>query len=201
MGEPVHIKVDREPAVARPVDAYGQRKKELSGNRTVKRPIGQIGKDIIPRKKRTDTTYTPTRLVNAINKYFVHCENNDDVPTISGMMIHLKLYRSTFYRYVENPKFQDIMEHARLMIKNWAEVDVYNSPGQAAGKIAFMKNVHGWSDKLETKNETEIKQVMSAEQATAKISELAPLLLGLLGDRRLVEQLGATVEDAEIVNE
>jgi len=197
MGRPANIKVSQEPAVAKPVDAYGQRKKELASNRSVVRPIGQISRDII-KKPDARLLLTPLKMMNGINRYFTHCEDNDDTPTINGMMIHLKMYRSAFYRYANNEAFSDIMEHARLMIKHWAEVDVYNTAGQAAGKIAFMKNVHSWSERLETKNETEIKQVMTTDQATAKISELAPLLIGLLGDRRLVEQLGHT-EEAEIV--
>lgn len=185
-----------------PLDDYGQRKAQLktNGNGVMTRPIGRLDKDIASGKgKKRVTKYTPVRMVNAINKYFEWCERNDEVPTIKGMMLHLKLYPTTFYKLIEDVRFQDILETARMHIANWAEIDVYNTPGQAAGKIAFMKNIHGWTDKLKTENSTEVKQIMTTEQATAKISELAPLLLSVLNNQRVVEQLGHKVEEAEIV--
>ena len=93
------------------------------------------------------------------------------------------------------------MEQARLHIANWAEIDVYNTKGQAAGKIAFMKNLHGWSEKTENKNETTIKQELTPEMAKAQIELLAPQLLELLESSSLVNQLGGDVVDAEVVEE
>lgn len=183
------------------LDDFGKAKQALSGNMRVRRPIGRIDRDILTSKKKTcPKKYTPLRLVNGINRYFTRCEKNDDVPSIKGMMISLKLYPNHFYKMVKDPEFSDVLEWARMMIKNWAEIDVYNTPGPAAGKIAFMKNIHDWTDRLETKNETEVKQVMSTEQATSLLEEFAPLLLELMNDQRVVEQVGA-VQDAEFVEE
>lgn len=169
-----------------------------AGNRVVRRPLGRLDPKMT-RKGGPRSKYTERTLLNAVNKYFNWSEQNDEIPTIKGMMLHLKLYPSYFYEMIKNPKFADILETARMYIANWAEIDVYLTPGQASGKIAFMKNIHGWSDKVETKNQTEVTQKMTVEEAKGQIEALAPLLLQELGNQRVVEQMGQTIEDAEIV--
>jgi len=184
---------------------YALRRKELDaqGNKVITRPIPRIDKDILKqnrggRKKK----YTPTRMKNEINRYFEHCETNDLVPSIKGMMIFLKMYKDMFYTYLKYPEFTDLLEHARMIISDWAEADVYNTPGQAAGKIAYMKNLQGWSDKLETKNESEVRTISSVEEARLTIKTLAPQLLELLKSEEVSGQIAnETIEEAEIVEE
>ena len=184
---------------------YALRRKELDaqGNKVITRPIPRIDKDILKqnrggRKKK----YTPTRMKNEINRYFEHCETNDLVPSIKGMMIFLKMYKDMFYTYLKYPEFTDLLEHARMIISDWAEADVYNTPGQAAGKIAYMKNLQGWSDKLETKNESEVRTISSVEEARLTIKTLAPQLLELLKSEQVSGQIAnETIEEAEIVEE
>lgn len=179
---------------------FATKKKELEKNNTsVRRPIERLNRDIVPSRTGRKRKYTPTRLMNNINKYFEWCENNDELPTISGMMIHLKLYRDRFYSYAEDPRYRNIMEQARLVIKNWAEVDVYNTKGMAAGKIAFMKNTHGWADKLD-QSSTNLNVEMTPEDARRKIESLAPRLLEALQSSEVVKQL-VQVEEAEVVKE
>jgi hypothetical protein len=167
-------------------------------NSAVVRPIPRLDDDIVPRKRPTKPKkYTPLRMKNAINKYFEWCEESDEIPSIKGMMIHLRLYREAFYDYLKYPGFTDIMEHARMIIANWAETDVYTTKGLAAGKIAYMKNIHGWADKLDTHNVTE-QRVITVEEARSKIEMLAPQLLELLKSHTVVQQIGHT-EDAEVI--
>ena len=139
---------------------------------------------------------------NAINKYFTWCEDEDEIPSIKGLMIHLGMYRDVFYKYLAYDGFSEIMEHAKMIIANWAEEDVYNTKGMAAGKIAYMKNVHTWSDKLETKNETNMTQTLTVGEAKSRIEMLAPKLLEMLKNSEVVKQIGKdeTIE-AEIVSE
>lgn len=166
--------------------------KDLTTNELVTRPIPRLDKDIVKdikkcaqgRKKR----YTPTKMKNAINAYFEWCEKEDEIPSIKGLMIHLKLYRDVFYKYLEYPEFKDLMEHTRMVIANWVEMDVYRTKGQAAGKINYMKNVWDWSDKIDTTS-TVTQTVISKEQAVAKIEMLAPKLLELLKNNMVVNQL------------
>jgi hypothetical protein len=160
----------------------------LKGNYLVKTPIARVENLSDRAKKGTGRAgrpakYSTTRLRNEINRYFTWCEENDRVPSITGMMLHLKLTKELFYRSINNnDKFADIYEHARLVIKEWCENDVYRTPGAAAGKIAYMKNVHGWSEKIDSVNQNfnETKQVISVEDATARIAALAPALLEAL---------------------
>ena len=186
-----------------PASAYGSLKKKLAAENTLcTRPIPRLDGSILPTKKLNGNSsryrYTPTRMKNGINAYFKWCETEDELPSIKGMMIHLKMYKDMFYKYVTRPDYTDIMEHARLIIANWAETDVYQSKGMAAGKIAYMKNIHGWADKLETNNTTEVRTV-TVEQARAKIEMLAPKLLELLQSPTLLNQL-VTREPTSLVH-
>jgi hypothetical protein len=161
----------------------------LQDNQFVNRPIPRIDSGILKkspagRKKR----FTPTKMKNSINNYFEQCELTDDIPSIKGLMIFLKMYRDQFYTYLEYPEFNQIMEHARLIISNWAENDVYRTKGIAAGKIAYMKNVHDWTEKVE-QNQNIKQTITNVEQAKAKIEMLAPKLLELLKNNGLVNQL------------
>jgi hypothetical protein len=145
--------------------------------------------------------FTPTRMRNGINKYFCWCEENDRVPSIKGMMIFLKMYKDQFYQYLEYPEFKEIMEQSRQVILEWCEQDIYRTPGPAAGKIAYMKNVHDWTEKIDQTQSITTTRVLSIEDAQAKIASLAPLLLEQLKGLTLT-QLGNTAQviDAEVTD-
>lgn len=178
---------------------WGLKKKELEEkNLSCRRPIERLDADIVPRKTKRGTKkkYTPTRMRNAINNYFGWCEENDEVPSIKGMMIHLKMYKDAFYDYLRYPGFTEIMEQARLHIANWCETDVYNTKGMAAGKLKYMQNIHGWTEKLETNNFTETR-VLTVDEARAKIALLAPGLFEVLKSPDVVGQI-AHHEEGEI---
>ena len=184
-------------------EGYSDRKKELSAvNRVVIKPLPRIDKkSVLPLKKKKK--YTPTVMMRRINKYFAWCEDNDEFPNIKAMMIHMKLYQEAFYYYVKDPAYRDMLEHARLIIVNWAEEDVYNTKGMAAGKLAYMKNIHSWADKIETKNENYNEtKVIDVATATKKIEMLAPRLLELLENSEIVKQIGKSDSiEAEVVND
>ena len=135
---------------------------------------------------------------NGINKYFAWCEENDRVPSIKGMMIHLKMYRDQFYQYSEYPEFKQIMESAKQVIIEWCENDIYRTPGPAAGKIAYMKNVHDWSEKIDQNMNQTVTKVMSLEDAKARIAALAPLLLEQLKGTTLAQIGNTPVIEGEI---
>ena len=85
-----------------------------------------------------------------------------------------------------------------MIIAEWAERDVYNTKGMAAGKIAYMKNVHAWAEKLESQNYTE-QRVITVEEARAKIQMLAPKLLEVLRNSNVMNQIA--MRDAEVGGE
>jgi hypothetical protein len=157
---------------------------QLKGNTTVRRQIARI--DHPKKQVGRPCGKTPRQMRTGINGYFRWCEKNDRVPSIKGMMLHMKMMRDAFYNYIDRPEFRDILEQARTVITEWVEVDIYNTPGQAAGKIAYAKNVLDWTDKLNTvnTNETTVRTVLTVEQAQAKIASLAHLI-----DPRLIEDL------------
>lgn len=121
---------------------------------------------------------SPTKLKNGINKYFKKCEETERVPSVKGLMLHFKMPQTYFYRFLEYPELADIMSQAKLIIEEWCENDIYTTTGSVAGKLAYMKNVHNWTDKVETK--TEIKQEITIDEAKARIEMLAPKLLEIL---------------------
>lgn len=164
-----------------------------NSNKLVTQPIARMDGSILKTGKRKSGAgrkklYTPTRLKNSINSYFDWCEENDRVPSIKGLIIHLKMYRDTFYKYKEYPEFSDIIEHARLIISEWCESDVYRTPGAAAAKIAYMKNIHDWTEKMDSN--TTVTKITTVDEARARIEMLAPKLLEVLKNNgEVVNQL------------
>lgn len=175
---------------------------QLKKNFVVKTQIARLdnGKTRRTGKPKRHTVRTMT---NAINRYFDWCMAKDRVPSIKGMMIHMKMLRDQFYQYLEYPEFKDIMEQSRMIISEWVENDIYRTPGQCAGKIAYAKNIHGWADKLDTTSvsETTVRTVLSVEDAKARIASLAhlidPKLLEAMSGRYVAGQIGH--QEAELV--
>jgi len=172
-------------------EQYCEAKKRLGEtNKVVKKPISRIDAGMTRRGNKKK--YSPTRMANMINKYFKWCEDEDEIPSTKGMMIHLKMSRDMFYIYAKYPEYTDIMDHARMIMTNWIENDIYNTQGLAAGKIGWAKNNLGWADKLETSNTSTVTTI-STEEARLKIESLAPMLLELLKNSNLVNQLSPPI--------
>lgn len=171
-----------------------EKKAKLKGNFIVKTQMARIQKPKV--KHGRSKAKTPRQMLNGINSYFGWCEENDRVPSIKGMMLHIKMMRDTFYRYMQDPEYVDIMEQAKLVITEWVENDIYATPGQAAGKIAYAKNIHGWADKIDTTsvNENRNTTILTVEDAKAKIASLAhlinPELLEAVAGRYVQAQIG-----------
>ena len=167
---------------------------QLKSNFVVKTQIARLdnGKTRRTGKPKRHTVRTMT---NAINKYFDWCMAKDRVPSIKGMMIHMKMLRDQFYQYIEYPEFKSVMEQSRMIISEWVENDIYRTPGQCAGKIAYAKNIMGWADKIDTTsvNETTVRTVLSVEDARARIASLAhlidPGLLESLDNKYILDQM------------
>jgi hypothetical protein len=172
---------------------------QLSRNRVVKAPIGRVEK-LQSKGQGRPRKYSPTQVLRRTNNYFKWCEKNDRVPSIKGLMMHLKLDRMMWYRYMDEPDFMPIMEGARMVMEEWVANDIYQTPGQAAGKIAYAKNLHGWAEKVDTTsvNENRNITVLSVEDAKTKIASLAhlidPALLEALSGNYVKKQLVHTVE-------
>jgi len=168
-------------------------KAELRANEVIKQPIGRVAKRGRPKR------FTPTKLRNRINDYFTHCEKEDNVPSIVGLTLYIKMSRDQFYQYLKYPDYAPIMEEARLIIGEWCANDVYKTRGQAAGKIAYMKNIHQWSEKIESSN-TNV-QIATEEELMAKIAAFAPELLELVKNAMITNQIAHQPELEGVVIE
>jgi hypothetical protein len=145
-------------------------------NFVVKTPMARVMRPKV--NKGRPKNLTPRQMHQGCNSYFKWCEKNDRVPSIKGMMLHMKMMRDAFYRYVRDPEYSDILEQAKLVITEWIENDIYRTPGQAAGKIAYAKNIIDWADKIDTTsiNENRNTTIVSVEDARAKIASLVHLI-------------------------
>lgn len=158
----------------------------LYNNKLVRQPIARIDQDVMKNIKRakggTRRKYTVKKMQNMINTYFEKCEKKDIVPSKKGLMIHLKLSLPMFSIYRNYPEFTELMDYTEMVIENWCESDVYNTPGAASGKIAYMKNVHGWREKTETETTVVNKSV---DEARAKLEAFLPQLLEQIKKRAI----------------
>lgn len=156
-----------------------QLREELKKNKNVKVPIERLPIEVTKnlrgagRKKK----HTPGRVRKGINTYFEKCEKTDQIPSMAGLALSMKCTRSYLYILAKQPDLQEVFEYARDIIYDWCSSDVYKTAGQASAKIAYMKNIHGWSEKVE--QETTTRDV-SLDEARIKISSLMPQLLDYL---------------------
>jgi len=180
-----------------------EKMQKFKDNYIVKAALARIQK---PRFKGRSKEKSPRQIFNGCNSYFTWCEDNDRVPSIKGMMLHMKLLRNTFYLYIQDPEYADILEQAKLVMTEWVENDIYQTPGQAAGKIAYAKNIHGWADRLQTENTSEIRTttVISVEDARSRIAALAhlinPALLETLAGSYVQHQVTTTNDNCIEIN-
>jgi hypothetical protein len=177
---------------------YDKQKKALEKNTLIRKPLPRIAKKFGASKQGKTKKFTVTRMRNAINRFFKQCEDRDEMPTIKGLMIYLEMARMQFSVYMGYPEFTDLMEQTKMIISHWVEDTVFRCEGRTEGKIAYMKNVHGWSDKIETKNEN-LQVTLTPQQARARIEALAPRLLEVLQSQATVDQIGQSDREPTIV--
>lgn len=159
-------------------------------------PIARLDKKALKlAEKGRPRKFTPTRMRNEINKYLQWCEDNDRVPSIKGLMIHLKMHKSQFYQYCEYPEFTDMMEQTRLIISEWCENEVWHSKGAASGMIAYMKNVHDWTEKVEQ----ETTRVITVDEAKARLEMLLPKLLEQLKQQSITQTIEIEPDAIEVI--
>jgi hypothetical protein len=95
------------------------------------------------------------KMAKAIDKYFNECIENNEPFTVTGLALYLGFCsRVSLYDYEKIDQFSSLIKKARLIIENQYEKYLTNNE-KTAGTIFWLKN-HGWSDKLETENKTEI---------------------------------------------
>ena len=92
----------------------------------------------------SELRFTPAAMQAKLDEYF----NNTPVEdiTLTGVCIHLGIYKDTFYNYGKREGFTDMINMARMKIENSYEVSLKRFG--RAGDIFALKNF-GWRDKQE----------------------------------------------------
>lgn len=85
---------------------------------------------------------TPRALEKKVDEYFE--QTKEENYTISGLCLHLRCNKDTFYEYGKRPGYKEVIDYARLMIEHSYEL-LLKQRGKA-GDIFAMKNF-GWTDK------------------------------------------------------
>lgn len=149
------------------------------------------------RKKK----YTPQKLKNRIIDYFAEIMVLNKPPTVSGLMVHLKMNRDQFYQYAQYPEYRDIMEHAKNIMENWLEERLVLSKTNPSGLIFALKNRFNWKDTQTIEHEG---QDLTEAELIHRIAALAPdMIQHILKTppqiQNKVDERAAATVDAEIL--
>ena len=84
---------------------------------------------------------SPEAMQAAVDEYF----EIEERPTVTGLALHMGLYRQSLINYGERDEFVDTVKAAKARIQSHIE-QLLLYEGNAAGKIFNMKNNFGWKD-------------------------------------------------------
>lgn len=76
-----------------------------------------------------------------IQEYF----DNEDLPTMSGLGVHLGVDRKTIVNYSRKEEYFHTIKKARAVVESFLEKQLYGN--QVTGVIFNLKNNFGWNDK------------------------------------------------------
>lgn len=107
--------------------------------------------------------YTKTKLKNAVEKYF----EKTTKPTLAGLAVHLGVVRNTVANYAKKDDLAPIIHMAKTRIEAHLEEQMQDKNTYSPGQFAILKNGYGWSDKVETKNETDTTVRMDPSLSSA----------------------------------
>lgn len=96
-------------------------------------------------------------LQNAIDRYFVECDNEKRPYTISGLAYALDINRERLLQYQKLERFHDTVTRAKEKVIRYAEETLWNAKNPS-GVIFSMKNNFplAFRDKVETEQSGEI---------------------------------------------
>lgn len=100
---------------------------------------------------------TPEDLKKACDKYFARCDEKGKPYTIVGLAEGLGTTRETLSEYRERPEFVDILEEARGKCETWLVEQAILNKTSGPFTQFVLKNAHGYKDKTEVENKTEMK--------------------------------------------
>lgn len=85
--------------------------------------------------------------------YIEQCEINEEPITISGLAVHLKIGRTTLWRYCEREGFKELMDFFKERVMMCLENETLKGKLNPTMAIFSLKNNFGWTDKVQTTNE------------------------------------------------
>lgn len=92
---------------------------------------------------------SPEQLAAKIDEYFDKTEKEDKPRTIIGLINHLKIHKSVFYRMCDKPDYNDVIKRAKTIVEEGLCERLLEGKGNYVGSIFLLKNHHGYSDKSE----------------------------------------------------
>lgn len=88
-----------------------------------------------------------------VMEYIEKCETLDEPVTISGLCVHMKIGRTTLWRYSEREGYKDIMDFFKERVMMCLENETLKGKYNSTMAIFSLKNNFGWTDKVQTVNE------------------------------------------------
>ena len=137
--------------------------------------------------------YTKTTLKNAVEKYFVTATK----PTLAGLAVHLGVVRSTVANYSKKDDLAPIIHMAKTRIEAHLEEQMQGRDTYSPGQFAILKNGYGWSDKVETKNETDstVRLDPSLSSAVREVYGLPALPVEEAQEDKEVQEVQEVIRD------
>ena len=91
----------------------------------------------------------PEDMSRGVEAYFSKCKESGDIPTRTGLALHLGMTLQTLWNYEAKPRFSPLIKRADLLIQ-----EAWTQEAKKAGKsqifaIFYLKARHGWQDRQE----------------------------------------------------
>lgn len=114
-------------------------------------------------------THDPKAVAKCLNDYFDLCDEDNKIPTLSGMALALKVSHTTVRRWLNgvtpvDPDILKIIQEAENVIVAASEESLMEGQGNPVGKIFVMKNnFEDYSDKTQVVVRSENRELTQKE--------------------------------------
>lgn len=89
---------------------------------------------------------TPAILAKKIDDYFIQMEKEDEIPTVTGLAVHLDTNRRTLLNYSDKPEYVHSIKRATTRCELAIERGMLKNKINPASAIFNLKNNYGWKD-------------------------------------------------------
>lgn len=114
---------------------------------------------------------TAEDLENAVNSYFIWCDEQREIVTdskgntkvvakpytITGLCVYIGITRDTFISYSKDPVLENVIAMAKLRVENYIEENSLNGKVNPIMSIFNLKNNFGWVDRVEVNNSQSVE--------------------------------------------